>query len=64
MVLKLAFVTVAVAALAAAANYKRVTCPDGKNTVSNEAVSILSSFLCYGDAHIVDPVLRFLRLAR
>ncbi|KAH8116589.1 manganese peroxidase 3 [Phellopilus nigrolimitatus] len=40
MVFKLTFVTVALAALASAANYKRVTCPDGKNTATNEACCV------------------------
>ncbi|EJD00765.1 manganese peroxidase 2 [Fomitiporia mediterranea MF3/22] len=34
---KLAVATVALATTAAAANYKRVTCPDGINTATNEA---------------------------
>ncbi|KAH8113582.1 manganese peroxidase 3 [Phellopilus nigrolimitatus] len=37
MVFKLSLVTVAFAALVGAANYKRVTCPDGVNTATNEA---------------------------
>ncbi|KAI5117417.1 hypothetical protein M0805_005477 [Coniferiporia weirii] len=37
MVFKLAIATVALAALANAANYKRVTCPDGVNTATHEA---------------------------
>jgi hypothetical protein len=39
MVFKLSVAVVALAALAGAANYKRVACPDGKNTATNEAVS-------------------------
>lgn len=39
MVLKLSVAIVALAALASAANYKRVACPDGVNTATNAAVS-------------------------
>ena len=42
MVFKLAIATVALAAFAGAANYKRVTCPDGVNTATHEAVSAQS----------------------
>ena len=45
MVFKLALATVSLAAIAGAANYKRVTCPHSKNTVTNEAVSA-SDLLC------------------
>lgn len=38
MVFKLAVATVALAALAGAANVKRVACPDGVNFASHEAV--------------------------
>lgn len=38
MVFKLALTTVALAAFAGAANYKRVTCPGGVNAATNEAV--------------------------
>ena len=38
MVFKLTVATVALADLVGAANYKRVTCPDGVNTATNEAV--------------------------
>ncbi|EJD02557.1 manganese peroxidase 3 [Fomitiporia mediterranea MF3/22] len=37
MVFKLVIATVALVAVAGAANYKRVTCPDGVNTATNEA---------------------------
>ncbi|THH03507.1 hypothetical protein EW145_g6201 [Phellinidium pouzarii] len=37
MVFKLAVLTIALAAFAGAANYKRVTCPDGVNTATHEA---------------------------
>lgn len=40
MALKLTLATVALAAYASAANYKRVACPDGVNTATNEAVRI------------------------
>ncbi|OCB89393.1 manganese peroxidase 2 [Sanghuangporus baumii] len=40
MLSKITLSTVALATLAGAANYKRVTCPDGKNTASNEACCI------------------------
>ncbi|EJD02558.1 manganese peroxidase 2 [Fomitiporia mediterranea MF3/22] len=40
MVFKLAVATVALAAAAGAANVKRVACPDGKNTASNEACCV------------------------
>lgn len=43
MVLKLSVATVALAALAGAVNYRRVTCPDGINTATNEAVSFYFS---------------------
>lgn len=39
MVFKLTVALAAFAAVASAANFKRVTCPDGKNTATNEAVS-------------------------
>ena len=37
MVFKLSVAIVALAALASAANFKRVACPDGKNTATNAA---------------------------
>ncbi|KAL5523444.1 hypothetical protein ACEPAG_7617 [Sanghuangporus baumii] len=40
MLSKITLSTVALATLAGAANYKRVTCPDGKNTASNEACCV------------------------
>ncbi|KAI5116829.1 hypothetical protein M0805_006241 [Coniferiporia weirii] len=40
MVLQLTLVTVALAVLASAANYKRVTCPDGVNTATDEACCV------------------------
>ncbi|KAH8116590.1 manganese peroxidase 3 [Phellopilus nigrolimitatus] len=40
MLFKLTFITVALVALASAANYKRVTCPDGVNTCTNEACCV------------------------
>lgn len=40
MVFKLSIAFVALAALASAANFKRVACPDGKNTATNAAVSV------------------------
>ena len=41
MVVKSTLVAFVLATLAVAANYKRVICPDGVNTVTNEAVSNL-----------------------
>lgn len=40
MVFKLTVAVVALAALASAANFKRVACPDGKNSATHEAVCI------------------------
>lgn len=40
MVFKLALATVALAVFAKAANYKRVSCPDGINTATNEACCV------------------------
>lgn len=40
MVFKLSLATVALAAFAGAANYKRVACPDGVNTATNEACCV------------------------
>lgn len=45
MVFKLTVATIALVALAGAATVKRVTCPDGVNTASNEAVSALHSLM-------------------
>ena len=38
MVIKLTAVFIALASLVSAANYKRVACPDGVNTATDEAV--------------------------
>ena len=38
MVFKLSAVVIALATLVSAANYKRVACPDGVNTATDEAV--------------------------
>ena len=38
MVFNLAIAAIVTATFAAAANYKRVSCPDGVNTATNEAV--------------------------
>ena len=45
MVIKLSVVFVAFAAIANAALTKRVACPDGVNTASHEAVSLLQLFM-------------------
>jgi hypothetical protein len=41
MFFKHSVAVVALAALASAAYYKRVACPDGKNTATNEAVCLI-----------------------
>lgn len=45
MVFKLTVALVSLAAFVSAANFKRVTCPDGVNTATNEAVSIFLTSL-------------------
>ena len=40
MVFKLSVALVALAAVASAANFKRVTCPDGKHTAANAACCV------------------------
>lgn len=63
MVFKLALATVAFAALAGAANYKRVTCPDG-NVASHSAVSNFVSCIAYFILTPASLVLRVLRSPR
>ena len=64
MVFKLAVATVAVAALVGAANYKRVACPDGKNTASHEAVRPIFPAFAGNVSDVFFLVLRVLRAPR
>ena len=52
---------VAFITIASAANFKQVTCPDGKNTATNEAVSPISELCVLMDLTCL-IVLRFLRI--
>ena len=54
---KLAFLSSALVTAVYAANFKRVTCPDGVNTATNEAVSFNVSSR---HKHDIDPYFKLL----